>query len=116
MPTITETASQNARTVTEQSKVLADETVQTARQLGDVYQNAYLTVLEGSFQLANHWFEIRRVILEQSESASRERKQVFEKLGQQGREQQRMAMDLARNTGRAVQNTWLGVYSNGRKS
>lgn len=114
MATVTETANQNARTVADQSRVLADETFSTAQQAFNAYQNSYLTLLEASFQATGRWFELGRVVLEQAEAASRESREALTKLAAQSREQQGPALNLARETGRIVQNTWLGVYRNGR--
>jgi hypothetical protein len=116
MPTVTETASQNARTVADQSQKLADQTVSSAQEAFEQLQGSYLTLVEAAFQASNRWYDLARVMLEQSEAASREGKVVFEKLAAQGREQQRIAVDLARTTSRTIQNSWLGVYSNGRKA
>ena len=116
MATATETASQNAQTVADQSKILADEAVSTGRKIFETYQSAYLTLLDAGFQTTNRWFEIGRVMLDQAEATNRETKAVLETLAKQNRDQQRAATELAREAGQVVQNTWLGVYRNGRRS
>ena len=114
MATTTETAAQNARTVADQSRVLADEAIEAGRQVFDAYQGAYVAFLEGTFQAANRWFEINRLMLEQSEFASREAKGMLETVAAQTRKQQKATVDLVRDNARVVQSTWLGVYRNGR--
>jgi len=116
MPTATETAAQNARTVTEQSKALADQTVSTAQQVFQASQQAYLTMLEGVFQASNRWFEVSQLVLDQAELASRESKETLNRLASQTHEGQGSVMTLARDSARIVENTWLGVYRNGRNN
>ena len=116
MPTATETAAQNARTVAEQSKALADQTVSTAQQVFQASQQAYLTMLEGVFQTSNRLFEVSRLMLDQAELASRESKETLNRLASQTRDGQGSVMTLARDSARIVENTWLGVYRNGRNN
>ena len=115
MATATETANQATQTVADQSKILADETVATGRKMFETYQSAYLAILDAGFQATNRWFEIGRVVLDQAEAANRETKGLIETLAKQNREQQRATAELAREAGQVVQNTWLGVYRNGRR-
>ena len=110
-----ETTAQNARFVAEQSRVMADEAVEAGRQIFEAYQAMQQAWLQGSFQATNRWFEIGRVVLDQAEAANRETKGLIETLAKQNREQQRATAELTREAGQVVQNTWLGVYRNGRR-
>jgi hypothetical protein len=116
MANATETAAQNARTMIDESRVMADEAMNSARQVYEMTQASHLTMLEGAFQATNRWFEIGRLMLDQAESANREAKGIVEDLATQTRKRQKTLVDLTRENGRLVENTWLGVYRNGRKA
>ena len=107
---------QNARFVADQSRVMADESVEAGRQLFEVYQSIGQAWLESSFQAANRWFELGRVVLDQAEVTGRESKATWERIAQQARRQQEVILNLSRNNAQVVENTWLGTFRNGRKA
>ena len=108
MPTAT--AAQNARTIVDETKVLADETIDATRQLYQAYSASYLALLEASFQATNRLFEITRVMLDQADAANRETKGFLESMAAQGKSWQNTILDLSRENGRLVERAWPGLY------
>jgi cell division septum initiation protein DivIVA len=115
VPTMTETAAGNAETVADQATALADEAVDTSRRVFDAYEASYLTLLEGSFRMTDRWFEINRLLLEQAEAASRDARDMLDQLAAQSRKGQQAILDQLHDSGRVVQNAWLGSSRNGRR-
>lgn len=115
VPTMTETAARNAETVADQATAWADEAVATSRRVFDAYQASYLTLLEGSFRMADRWFEANRLLLEQAEAASRDARGLLEELAAQSRRGQQAILDQVRDGGKVVQDAWLAKPRNGRR-
>lgn len=114
MPTAT--AAQNARTIVDETKVLADETIDATRQVYQACSASCLALLEAGFQATNRLFEINRVMLDQAEAANRETKGSLESLAAQGKSWQNTILDLSRENGRIVEHAWLGLYRTNHKA
>ena len=112
---MTETAARNAETVAGQAAALADEAVATSRRVFDAYEASYLTLLEGSFRMTDRWFDINRLLLEQAEASSRDARDMLDQLAAQSRKGQQAILDQVHDSGRVVQNAWLGSSRNGRR-